>query len=203
MLHTDVINYIAEKIGAKTYLEIGVYNPDHNFNHINVGDKISVDPDPDAGAMFVSDSDNFFTDLNKIQLSHVKEKVSVIMFDLIFIDGLHHANQVRKDIINSWECLNDGGVLIIHDTNPHSEHITHVPRDNREWCGDVYKAIYQIDGPKKITVKEDYGITIVRKTWPLVMSDGQIEWEGFDLFREVILQLMSWEEAKKIIDSWK
>jgi hypothetical protein len=35
------------------------------------------------------------------------------------------------------------------------------------------------------------------------MSDGVIEWEGFEMFREVILHLVTAEEAIKIIDGWK
>ena len=34
-------------------------------------------------------------------------------FDLIFIDGLHHYNQVKKDIINSVEVLKDGGIILM------------------------------------------------------------------------------------------
>ena len=32
-------------------------------------------------------------------------------FDLIFIDGLHHYNQVEKDIYNSLEILNDKRII--------------------------------------------------------------------------------------------
>ena len=37
-------------------------------------------------------------------LNHCDEK-----FDLIFIDGLHHADQVKRDFENSLRCLNDNG----------------------------------------------------------------------------------------------
>lgn len=30
--HTDLINAIAKKINAYKYLEVGVFNPDNNFN---------------------------------------------------------------------------------------------------------------------------------------------------------------------------
>ena len=38
-------------------------------------------------------------------------------FDLIFIDGLHHYEQVKKDINNSLKFLKKGGVCIIDDTS--------------------------------------------------------------------------------------
>ena len=51
---------------------------------------------------FKGTSDNFF-------LNH-KEK-----FDVIYVDGSHEADQVYKDIINSWKMLNINGILICDD----------------------------------------------------------------------------------------
>jgi len=36
-------------------------------------------------------------------------------FDVIYIDGWHEANQVYKDINNSWDCLNVNGIIICDD----------------------------------------------------------------------------------------
>lgn len=191
-LHTDLINYIAKKINAKTYLEIGIYNPDHNFNKIEIEDKIGVDPDPNAKAMICMSSDEYFKTFKNFN----------VRFDLIFLDGLHHADQVKKDLINAWEHLNDGGAIVIHDSNPHSEHITHVPRDNREWCGDVFKTVSQVLTPK-FTVDIDYGCCVIHKNGEaLKLTQQVIEWEEFDLFRQELLNLVSVEDAKKEIDSW-
>ncbi len=49
-----------------------------------------------------SGSDNFFN----------KNKIN---YDLIFIDGNHTINQVLKDTINSLNCLNKNGIIILHD----------------------------------------------------------------------------------------
>src|SRR5687768_10464095 len=89
MKHTELINYVARKIKAEAYLEIGVYNKEHNFDRINVVYKKGIDPDPAANADFEMTSDDYFDLTNSTR------------FDLIFIDGLHHADQVRKVIINS------------------------------------------------------------------------------------------------------
>ena len=51
---------------------------------------------------FKGTSDNFF-------LNH-KEK-----FDVIYVDGSHEADQVYKDITNSWKILNINGILICDD----------------------------------------------------------------------------------------
>lgn len=196
MNRTNLINYIIKKQGYKSYLEIGI-GTGRNFKAIECEVKRGIDPEiPHTVNVYKCTSDVFFHDL--FNTDHINGE-----FDLIFIDGLHHADQVRRDIINAWECLNDGGCLVLHDTNPDREEITHVPRDSKEWTGDVYKAIHQIDGPPKFTLKDDHGVTVIRKTGPLVMSDGVIEWDGFVMFREAILHLVTWEEAIKIIDGWK
>ena len=36
-------------------------------------------------------------------------------FDLIFVDGDHSSEQVKKDLYNSWKILNNGGYLILDD----------------------------------------------------------------------------------------
>lgn len=202
MKHTELINYVSGKIGAKYYLEIGVYNRAHNFDRINVENKIGVDPDEEALATFTLTSDDAFELFKTIDVYYQNGVVAKRKFDLIFIDGLHHADQVRKDIINSWDCLNDGGCIILHDTNPHSESITHVPRDSREWCGNVYQAVCQVKN-ELFTLKDDYGVTVIRKTGELKLTDDIVSWEEFDLFRNDLLNLKSWDEAIKIIDGWE
>lgn len=189
MNRTNLINYIIKKQGYKSYLEIGIGTGRH-LESVACKFKEGVDPEVDHPLVAKMTSDEFF------------DPPKISQYDVIFIDGLHHADQVRRDIENSWRVLKDGGCLVIHDTNPDREEITHVPRDSKEWTGDVYKAIHQIDGPPKFTLKDDHGVTVIRKIGPLVMSEGVIEWEGFVMFREAILHLVTWDEAIKIIDGW-
>jgi hypothetical protein len=188
--HSELINYIGKKINAKSYLEIGVYNRDHNFNKIDVEDKLCVDPDPNALADICTTSDEYF------------EKNPWRKFDLIFVDGLHHADQVKRDIINAWNTLTEGGAIVVHDSNPYSEHITHVPRDNGEWTGDVYKTIGQISSPK-FTVDFDYGCCVLRKDGDeLEFNNEECAWDEFDMFRTERLTLVTVDRAKQIIDEW-
>lgn len=189
--HTDLLNYIARKIGAKTYLEIGVQNIDTNFTKVDVRFKEGVDPETVHPLVDKTTSDEFF---NGLKLAR---------YDIVFIDGLHHADQVKRDIQNSWNCLNVGGVILVHDCNPASESITHVPRDSKEWTGDVYKTICQIVSPSFFTVDFDYGCCVIRKgNNPLAFQEENITWELFDQNRSSLLNLKSVDEAKKIIDAW-
>ena len=124
----DMIEYLIKKNNYKKYLEIGC---DRNqlFSRINIQNKVGVDP---AGGGNVREtSDNFF-EKNKD------------MFDIIFIDGLHIYEQVKKDILNSIKYLNDEGVILIHDCLPDSMAKQAVPRYKMQWNGDVWKAIVDL-----------------------------------------------------------
>jgi SAM-dependent methyltransferase len=193
---TDLINAIAKKINAKSYIEIGVYNPDHNFNHIDVDTKISIDPDPKAGAYMLRTSDEFFKIAKALHTS----------FDLIFIDGLHHADQVKRDIQNAWDCLNPGGVIVLHDCNPPTEATTCVPRGSqREWCGNTYQAVLQCRDVLEFTTDFDYGCAVIREQgpeWPLDFTDEQLTWKEFDENRKQLMKLKSSEEVEEIINAW-
>jgi SAM-dependent methyltransferase len=192
--HTELLNLIAKKINAKIYIEIGVFNPSHNFDHIEVEQKVGVDPDPKANATAIMTSDNFFNLFSKIGGKA----------DLVWIDGLHHKDQVRKDITNAWNILNPGGVIALHDCNPPTEETTCIPRGKqREWCGDVYKAILDLE-TDHFTFDFDYGCCIIRKgEQPLEFSGPwELPWTTFDRERGSLLNLVSVDEGLARIERW-
>ena len=117
----DMIEYLIKKNNYKKYLEIGC-DQNQLFSRINIQNKVGVDPA--SGGNVRETSDNFF-EKNKD------------MFDIIFIDGLHIYEQVKKDILNSIKYLNDEGVILIHDCLPDSMAKQAVPRYKLQWNGDV------------------------------------------------------------------
>lgn len=176
--HTDILNYIIDKHNLQSYLEIGIHNKAHNFDKIKCPHKYSVDPDPKADADFVMTSDRYFSLVHNL-------------YDIVFIDGLHHADQVKKDFENAVTRLRDGGFIVLHDTNPHSEHITHVPRDNGEWTGDVYKfalTLLTYRGIRLRTYEYDYGVTVVKCARKVTGGDdpGQFDYSFFNVNRHLI-----------------
>ena len=123
MNRVELINHYLSKKDLKKYLEIGVYKG-HSFNGVNAEIKDSVDPDTDSPAIYHMTSDDFF------------EKVATTLdykYDVIFIDGLHHTEQVDKDIKNSLKYLEEDGVVILHDCNPINEMRQRVPADFDIW----------------------------------------------------------------------
>lgn len=138
LLRSSVINKIISKNGLinPKYLEIGVWTG-ATFKDIDTCFKDGVDPGQYCDNEYVNykiTSDDFFK-------NHIKTK-----YDIIFIDGLHTAHQVSKDIFNSINNLNDGGWIILDDVFPHSEY--EQERLNLKkvgaQTGDVWKAVYNI-----------------------------------------------------------
>jgi len=158
----ELINYYFSKKIHKKYLEIGVYKG-HSYNHVGADIKDSVDPDTTTSAVYHLTSDDFF------------EKVAPTLsykYDVVFIDGLHHSEQVNKDIKNSLNFLEDDGVIILHDCNPQSEMRQRVPADfdiwEHGWNGDVWKSI--VDFRKNnshlkynvFVVSDDEGLGVIK-----------------------------------------
>lgn len=180
---TDLLNHLAEKYGLQRYLEIGVQVPELNFDRIKCKWKSSVDPDPRAKAMYPMTSDKFF-----------KSWIYEEKFDLVFIDGLHTAEQVKKDFENALTILSPNGFIVLHDCNPLKEEHTIVPRptDRGHWNGDVYKFAVSIED--KVTVDIDNGCLVYDGHGSAAIINLRCDWENFDRNRKTLLNLISWDE---------
>ncbi len=88
-----LVNLLVSKKSDCAYLEIGCATNDL-FNAVPALNKIGVDPQ--AGGTVRKTSDDFFL-------------ANETNFDVVFIDGLHTYDQVRKDVVNSIKFLNPGG----------------------------------------------------------------------------------------------
>lgn len=162
---SDLINALAIRTGAERYLEIGLRNPAHNFDHIDIEEKESVDPDPNAGAHYQGTSDAFFETVASLSGAERKE------WDIIFIDGMHTAEQVYRDIYHGLMHLADGGFLVVHDCNPEDEWRTRsfeaFQKDAGPWNGTVYQAITylcKVDPELEcVVVDMDDGCGVIRR----------------------------------------
>ncbi len=203
--HSELIQHLIRLRNLESYLEIGVFNRDHNFNKINCLIKCCVDPDKNAQADFVGTSDDFFDGFKELGLVNHKVRRHIHTFGLVFIDGLHHADQVKKDFENALSVLDDNGFIVMHDCNPHTEQTTCIPRGRqREWTGDVYKfasTLGEYDGIDFVTSIEDYGCACVWKSKNKIGSPiGEVTWQRFEKEKTKLLNLMPFNELIKYIE---
>lgn len=147
----EIINHILNEFENPNYLEIG-FGDGYNFDKIKAHYKLSIDPNYNGNRNDVikATSDEFFKENNT-------------NIDIVFVDGLHHCDQVRKDIINAMKC--NVKAIILHDTIPHDENMQKVPRAQKQWTGDVWRAVvgFKESYPdvKIETYRADYGLTVI------------------------------------------
>jgi predicted O-methyltransferase YrrM len=147
------INRIAQHMGARSYLEIGVARG-KTFNNLEFDRKVAVDPkfnfdvaefQKEGVEFHALPSDRYFTECNG------SEK-----FDIIFLDGLHRFQQTFRDFCNSLACAHDRTVILIDDIYPIDVYSAlPLQRDAYEfrrragtespaWHGDVFKVVFAI-----------------------------------------------------------
>ncbi|MCL9805117.1 class I SAM-dependent methyltransferase [Flavobacterium amniphilum] len=206
---TDILNFLVGTTGANSkYLEIGVRNPNDNFNKINVNEKYSVDPGiefEENPVDFKFTSDEFFQKLNNGEILNKD-----IRFDVIFIDGLHLAEQVDRDIKNALDFISDSGFIVLHDCNPPTEfHASEtysymLSPSKGFWNGTTWKAFFKYRKQKEIyscCVDTDWGIGVISKKTnlgePSQVDNDYYEFKVFEDNRKDSLNLLSFEDFKK------
>lgn len=195
-----IINHLIEKYNLVNYLEIGVFKGE-NIREIKASHKDGVDPGaeghtpPEVNYPMTSDA---FFDLIR---GHED-----IKYDIIFIDGLHHADQVEKDITNALNHVVDSGFILLHDCNPVSYEAQLIPRQTVAWNGDTWKAFvkfkYNHPNFKSSVIDTDFGVGIIQNSLdhrgpatPLI-EQNITEWNYFDSNRKELLNLITWDEFK-------
>lgn len=208
---TEIINFLLSNSNeGRRYLEIGVRNPDDNYNHIIADEKYSVDPGlehKENPVDFKVTSDEFFE-----LLSNDNILSSEIQFDVIFIDGLHLAEQVDRDIINSMRFIKNNGFVALHDCNPPTEwhardnyHYLHTPAE-RNWNGTTWKAFLKWRSNPSVhscCIDSDWGVGILSKERQIGSSIKEanqfFEFRNFIEHRETYLNLISFDDFKKLL----
>lgn len=201
----DILNRLAQHYGYSSYLEIGVAGGG-SFRNVRIDDKLGVDPAWRRWYLFRRDvkkttSDRFFVRNQRT-------------FDLIFVDGLHHADQAYKDIRNSLQVLNPGGAILVHDCIPTTREQQIVPRMQSSWTGDVWRAYLKISQDPKLTTwlfDTNRGCGLVRKGqrpegFPYPPTDidplsEELPWEEYDRHKESWLKIYPKEAIYPAIDS--
>lgn len=202
MTRTEVINLLIEKNNYKSYLEIGIDNPDNNFNKIKIEDKTGVDPYDQKLRVSTHWNDGNKEIFSK-QIQHVMTSDQFFeqnnkKFDIVFIDGLHLDHQVKKDVDNSLKFLNENGTIILHDCLP-GRYEGQLEYDvGYGWWGTVWKifALYRItrEDLEMKTIDTDCGLGIIKvgKQEPYKLVNGEtIDWSLFENKRDQLMNVIS------------
>lgn len=223
----DIINHLIKKVDGKRYLEIGYYKG-WSFNEVRAERKIAVDPNPSrfqheeslaygeeyswgssdfVATVIKETSDDFF----KYQSEHPETYDGP--WDVIFIDGLHESEQVKRDIENAIKHLAPGGYIVLHDMNPPLEEHTKGGIDGC-WTGDCYKAVLtSVRHYNFHTVDTDWGVGVLQP-FPIGRGDfmslqgtivdfgreyekARTDWNYFDQNRKELMNIISVEEFLK------
>ena len=186
----DLIDYLIKKNNYTDYLEIGC-DQNQLFSKIKIKNKVGVDPF--SGGNVRKTSDQFFLENNE-------------KFDIIFIDGLHEYKQVKKDILNSTDCLNKGGIILVHDCMPDSLGKQAVPRYKMQCNGDVWKAIVDLRQNNDLeiyTCEIDQGIGVITNkmnSQPLIINKpiNKIKFKDYYNNYKIYMRVITLEQFKKI-----
>lgn len=191
-----LVNFLVKNSGGHecNYLEIGCAS-NELFDSVFSLRKIGIDPN--SGGTHRMTSDNFF------------EQNPKQCFDVVFIDGLHEYQQVRRDAINSLNFLNDGGWIAFHDFLPSTWKEHHVPRIQSEWTGDCWKLAIELskaDGLDFWIINIDHGVGLLRKSgieYSLPNLSSELLDAQFDKFVEELqnLPIIDFDDAVNIINS--
>ena len=181
---TDIINTFIDNGQYTRYLEIGLDDPTRNFTKVHCLQKESCDPF--LGCKIPTTTQKYLTyhmtsDAMFANLPSSKE------WDIVFIDGLHHKEQVIRDVINSLKHLTKDGVIILHDCLPSNEKQQIVPRIQQEWVGDVWKAAAALisSGLDLSVLDTDYGVGIIK------YQEVSLDPDSFDFSK------YTWEEYQR------
>ena len=181
MNRTTVLNQVARITGARSYLEIGVFDPRGNFDRITCPDKLGVDPHVDDDRVAKTTSDRFFEGLEPDR-----------RWDLIFIDGDHAHAQVERDFANALKYLSPDGVIVMHDVDPATEAAASPtkPSPSADWSGEAWRVLVERARTRRdlrsATVDCDHGVALVtrgRNPSPLETVPANGAWT-FDWLRQ-------------------
>ncbi|MBR9800676.1 hypothetical protein GYB59_02785 [bacterium] len=160
---------------ATAYLEIGSCRDD-TFNRVRADLKFRVNPE--SGGTLSPASDEFFATNEQC-------------FDVIFIDGVHRCEQVLRDVDNSLQALNPGGVVVLHDCLPTKREYQLRDPITRAWTGDVWRAMFALRQRPDLdstVIDSDWGLGIVlpRANTALLPPMHSCDWEDSRQYLRVI-----------------
>jgi hypothetical protein len=166
---TDLCNHLIASNGYRRYLEIGVGDPRDNFAKVDAAEKHGVDPDARRPVTFQMTSDAFF--------AQREASGDRTLYDLVFIDGLHVADQAERDVLGSLALLAPDGALVLHECNPlNAKSAADEYIYGTHWNGTVWKAWVKLRATRPdlfmCVIDIDEGCGIIRRGAQTLLSSA-------------------------------
>lgn len=206
-----VVQAVLNLFDAPDYLEIGV-NKGMTFNALKAATKVAVDPkflfdfetvrkEVPGTSFYETTSDDYFG-------NHVTRETA---FDVIYLDGLHTAEQTIRDLVNAISFLKPGGVIIIDDVFPCS-YLASLPnrRETRlirqstgdttgAWMGDVYRLVFFVETFCQqfsyCTVNNNHGQLVMWREPRASVPDRTLTQVGEKAYKDIFLERGSFRYA--------
>jgi hypothetical protein len=187
MTKADVVQRAIDKIGGRTYLEIGVWQG-VSFMPIRTQRKIAVDQKfaitrKSRLKWLLKNFANIRAEYHECTSdAYFDRKNPADRFDVVLVDGLHTFEQSRRDVLNSLNSLNEPGVIVMHDCNPSHPAAAYPAASYQEaaalklpgwtpvWNGDVWKTVCYLrshrDDLRVFVLDCDFGLGVVTRGKP-------------------------------------
>ncbi len=137
---------------CETYLEVGVAQG-LTLEQVQVRSKIGVDPTPQFETLKLPKGVSFYQESSDTFFENLESEV---LFDLIFLDGLHEWKQTYKDLINALHHSKPTSIILVDDVIPDDKLAAYPDWDKAlklkdaagitdgRWQGDVFKVLIAV-----------------------------------------------------------
>jgi hypothetical protein len=158
--HSDFIAILANIYKPKVYVELGLYEGETLKKvqpFIEKGYGIDMNKNPSLEDLKVYPNLNIIYSTTNFFFENFNEGI-----DMAFIDADHCYESALTDFENVYKRINPGGIIILHDTDPESDHLIHP-----EYCGDSYKIVKYLENHPNLNCTTlpltEAGLTIATK----------------------------------------
>jgi predicted O-methyltransferase YrrM len=160
MHHSDIIGILASVYRPNVYVELGLYQGE-TFRKVQ----------PYARELYGVDikSNTHLEALKRLPNTHIHYCTTdefhtnfTGKIDMAFIDADHCVESAKRDFESILSRLNPGGVILLHDTDPVSDHLI-----DPGYCGDSYKIVRMLEDNPDLNIvtlpATEAGLSIVTK----------------------------------------
>lgn len=146
--HSDFVSAMASIYKPRNYLELGLYVGETLNKVVPWCEKV-YGVDTNLGRVFVNPTLRDRIELHQSTTDDFFEKIRDlnIIFDMAFIDADHRHTSALRDLENVLRYLRPGGIVIMHDTDPLSDHYK-AP----DLCGDSYKLVEKLELHQRLNI---------------------------------------------------